>query len=428
MSVVTELARELEQKRTVLHNLFEAGKTNQVDPVTGAAIFDWDDNDVVKYNQMETELKEMEQRFQAARLAEGREENLNKLRELHEPNRKYPVATGVTGPGGGGSRADFLRAMQPDKRLSDLVMESKAFMGRDGGKKFIVDLPDVDFKTLLATGTGYSAPNPRTGIVIPSAQRTPVVADLIPQDPTTNSSIKYMEETTFTNAANTVSEGTAKPEAALAWTERTANVEKIATWLPVTEEQLDDVAQMRNLLDNRLTLMVLLIEETHLLNGSGGIDGFMHRAGTSTQAFDTNNADTIYKAFTKVRFTGFAEPSGVVIHPDNWQTIRLSKTSGSGEYIMGAPSVDGGGAINVAGVETIWGKPVVITTAITSGQALTGDFVKFAHISRRMGLRVEVTDSHSDYFVYNILAIRAEIRESLEVYRNAAFCKMSGLT
>jgi hypothetical protein len=41
---------------------------------------------------------------------------------------------------------------------------------------------------------------------------------------------------------------------------------------------------------------------------------------------------------------------------------------------------------------------------------------------------VEATNSHSDYFVKDLVAVRAEQREALLVYRPAAFTVVSGLT
>lgn len=425
MSALTELSAKMAQKRAELYKIQMQADTGKVDPVEGGQLYALDSEQIQEIKRRNEELIELNQQYQALEMADILKKNEQAFKDMQEPRRFDTV---------GGRPASVhdlkIAAMREDNTpISELFCKSSEYQ-RGQRRGISVSFEHINMKTLLQTSAGYAPANPRTGIVVMSAQRTPMIADLIPQDPTTLSSVKYMEETTFTNAAANTSEGTAKPEATLVYTERTAIVEKISVWIPATEEQLDDVDQMRNLLDNRLSLMILQKEETELLygNGSGAIDGFLHNSSRATQAFSTNNADTVFMGMTKVRYTAFAEPSGAILHPNNWQTIRLAKTSGSGEYIMGAPSVNGGGAVNVAGVDTLWGKPVIVTPAITANQGLVGAFSQYAHISRRLGLRIDVSDSHDVYFVANKLAIRAEERLSLETYRAAAFCELTSLT
>lgn len=316
------------------------------------------------------------------------------------------------------------RSPYAGKSLGQVVTDHASYAAaRDiKANRFTVELPGLDFKTLITTSAGFAPANNRTGRVVLSAMRRPVVADLIPQDATTDTLIKYMEETTFTNGADTVSEGGLKPESALAFTERSVAVQKIATWVPVTEEQLMDVPQFQAILNNRLSMMLQLAEEVQLLNGDGtppDLIGFYNKSGIQTQALGGDAQPTaIYKAMTKIRSVGFTEPTGLVIHPNDWQDIvTLQETAGA--YIWGRPQDDP--------VERIWGMPVVPTTAATEGTALLGDFQLYSHISRRQGVTIKVADQHSDYAIYNKLAVIIEERLSLEIYRAAAFATVTGL-
>jgi hypothetical protein len=49
-------------------------------------------------------------------------------------------------------------------------------------------------------------------------------------------------------------------------------------------------------------------------------------------------------------------------------------------------------------------------------------------LARRGGPTVEASNSHDDYFVKDLVSIRAEMREALCVYRPAAFTVVTGLS
>lgn len=252
-----------------------------------------------------------------------------------------------------------------------------------------------------------------------------VVADLMASGTTNSNSITYMKETTFTNAAAPVAEGAAKPESTLVFAQVTDLVTKIAHFLPITEEMLEDYDQTRSYVDGRLRFGVQLTEEDQLLNGSGtppALRGILNRAGlTAAQARGTDtNADAIFKQITTISTTVFVQPDGIVMNPANWATIQLAKDA-NGQYY-------GAGPFAAPQSQTLWGLPVVKTPTIVANTALVGAFQSSSQIFRKGGLRVEASNSHNDFFIKNLVAIRAEERLALAVYRPSAFGTVTGLT
>lgn len=310
------------------------------------------------------------------------------------------------------------------KSVGELFVESDALKswkpGPSDGPAAELEFEIDDLKTLFQTSAGWAPFSPRGPRVVEYATRPVEVIDLFPMGETTFTSIVYMEETTFTNNAAETAEGAAKPEAALALTERTEPVRKIAVTLPVTDEQLEDVPRVRSYIDNRLGFMVRQRLDGQLLVGDGtapNISGILDRSGIQTQALGADPVpDAIYKAMTKIRVNAFAVASGVVLHPNDWQGIRLLRTA-DGIYIWGNPSE--------AGPERIWGLPVAQSTALTENTGLVGDF-RQSEVVMRKGLTVQIGWVNDD-FTKNRQTFRAELRAALAVYRPAAFCSVTGI-
>jgi HK97 family phage major capsid protein len=290
-------------------------------------------------------------------------------------------------------------------------------------------LPDR-FATTITTGSGSAGPlvvtDYRPGLTPLQFKKT-TIKDLLASGTTTSNSITYMKEKTFTNGAATVAEGATKPESTLVFEQASDPVQKIAHWIPVTEEALEDVPTIRSIIDARLRLGLELTEEDQLLNGDGvapNLLGLMNRVGLAAahaRVDPQTNAEAIYVQALKIFQTAYVMPTGVVMNPVNWQSTVLMKDS-TGAY-MGMGPFDGG-----LTSQTIWGLPVDVTPSIVANTALVGAFDSQAQVFMRGGVRVEASNSHQDYFIKNLVAIRAEQREALVVYRPGAFGKVTGLT
>jgi HK97 family phage major capsid protein len=403
---VKELGEQLHAKRGELAELLKDTANMTADQVKEA-------------QRVNTEVTEIAKKYEDARAVE----DMKAANDTAIYEYKTPANPMQFGNGNGNGREQ-----KPEpKGIGELLRESKAYAafrnrGATGVNTAVLNIPEeTDFKTLMTLTTINNVATRLPGPVV-SAQEERTVADLMLPGTTDNNTITYMEETTFTNSAAEVAEGGTKPESALAFTERTDNVRKIATWIPATTELLDDVAGIQSYIEGRLMFMVKRREELQLLVGDGtapNISGILDRSGIQTQAKGADpTPDAVYKAMTKVRNTGFAEPTAAVFHPNDWQDIRLLRTA-DGIYIWGSPAD--------AGPERIWGLDVRITTALTENTGLVGAFRPFAQIFRRKGITITISTEHSTYFVENKVAILAETRLALAVYRPAAFCTITGI-
>jgi HK97 family phage major capsid protein len=303
------------------------------------------------------------------------------------------------------------------KSIGQMFIESKA-----AEQKLLVHRVDIDTKTLFQASAGWDPEATR----IPRVELYPLrelsVVDYIPLGVTSMDTIKYMKESTFTNNAAEAAAGGTYGEAALVYTETSDEVEKIGVWLPVTDEQLEDVAGMTDLLNQRLTYMLKARLDAQVLVGDGttpNLWGAINLASVQTQAKGADSTpDAIYKAITKVRAVGFANPSLVALHPNDWQAIRLLTTA-DGIYIFGSPSE--------AGPDRIWGVPVLQTTAETENTGLVGDWRQYSMLFMKRGIEFQVSNAHSDYFIKGKQAIRCDLRCSMVYFRDTAFCTVTGI-
>jgi HK97 family phage major capsid protein len=283
------------------------------------------------------------------------------------------------------------------------------------------------FRAALTSGS-LGGVEIRPEIVLLGQQRL-TIADLIPQDGTTAPLIRYLQENGYTPAADTVGEGETKPEFVPDLTKVDAAVKKIAVFAKVGEETLADYTQTGAYLNQRLPFQVMQKEEQQLLYGNGAgnnLAGIFNVAGLQTHAKGADTRpDALFKALTLIRTQSHQEPSGYVIHPNDWESLRLSKDANN-QYYGGGPFTGAYGQ-QVTNIDFLWQKPVVVTTAITQGTALAGAFSIAAFIFRRTGLMLEMTNSDQDDFILNLVTMRAEQREALAVYFGNAFCQITGL-
>lgn len=259
------------------------------------------------------------------------------------------------------------------------------------------------------------------------------IGPLMAQGTTNAGSIVYPVETVTSTGAATVAEAGTKPEANLTFTSRTEPVRKIAVLLPITDEALEDEAFLRAYLNSRLRLFVQNEEDRQLLVGDDTatppqIEGILNRSGINAATSyslaganpDQALIDALFSAQMRVR-EAFLLPDAQVMRSATWEVARLAKDANR-NYLLGPPSEDA--------PLRVWGLPVVLNEnmpAIGAGNepALVGAFRTGAMFVRRSGIDLAVSDSHADFFATNKVAIRAEERAALAVFRPASFATVT---
>lgn len=279
-----------------------------------------------------------------------------------------------------------------------------------------------DGSPIFEPGTAQIAPQIVPGIQGPVEQRL-YIADLFGQGSATANAIVYLKETVTTNAAiddsgNAVvtAEGAAKPASVIDFDKVTEAVDKIATFLPISDEMLEDEPQVASYINGRLALFVRQAEEAYLVDKVLAVAG----TGSSATEVDGDNVfDGIAAAIMHVRVDAGLEPDGLVCSPlDAAKMDVLKAVGGTGAYFSGGPY----GAPS----QNPWGLARVVTTAIADGSPIVGAFRDGATLWRKGGLSVEASNSHADYFRKNLTALRAEERLALTIFRDDAFQVVSG--
>ncbi len=307
----------------------------------------------------------------------------------------------------------------------------------------VSDAPPWQLKGTLLEGSGSPGSGTGGGL-IPTSQVVPgvvaklfqplVLEQLLGSNTATGNTVRVIVQGTATSAATGVAEGGTKPESTLGLSTVDEPVKKIATTLTISDEMLDDVPSVQSFVSGQLGQFVNIEVEAELLRGTGSdqVTGLFNRS-IPIYARGTVDSDAValFKAMNGVRGSAFVEPEWIVMHPTDWQTIRLAVDTagqfyGGGPFLgayAGAAQVTASGQLTGA-QDTLWGKRVYVTSAIGgAGTALVGSSAA-ATVWSRGGLRIEMTNSHSTYFQNDLVMMRAERRLALSVFRTAAFCEV----
>lgn len=283
-----------------------------------------------------------------------------------------------------------------------------------------------EFKALVSVtvNPGLAPLADRTNLIVARPLAGLDFLQVINTATTDSDTVEWLEETTYTNTAAETAEGALAPESTVAFTKRSANVEEITHFIPMTRRAASDAAYVESWVNSRLIDGVRRRLQTQVLTGDGlgdnlaGIYGNAGIGSVDRSVTSTNMLESLHKAITTIRTQAFQEPDFIGIHPNDFETIRLTKadnsTYGALTYSFGDPAS--------SGPLTAWGVPLIVHAAFTSGEPLVG-VGREATLWVREGVSLSASDSHSDYFTRRQVALLAVMRVAFGVTQPKAFCK-----
>lgn len=292
----------------------------------------------------------------------------------------------------------------------------------------------------LLTDTTFTGnllqPQRLPGVVAPDLRPLPV-RGLFANGTTDSNTVEFVKEGARTNNAAEVAEATLltdglKPESGFTLTQDSAPVRTIAHIIYATRQALDDIGQLRMLIDQFLIRGIEERIDRQLLLGNGtapNLRGLL--ATTGVQVLDAaywtanplpsgaNEWDRLRRAMTRVRITGRGRTSGIVLSPSALERAAMIKDS-TGQYLFPA-----GGPVGTGGIPTLWGVPVTEQEDLGANQAIVGDFARGAAVLDRLDAQIFVSDSNRDLFERNIITILGEARIAFPVFRPEAFANVT---
>lgn len=314
------------------------------------------------------------------------------------------------------------------KTITQCIEESESLqrLRRDRKGSAVIQIPDLaEFlnqkTTITSTAVGSATSGvlqiERTPGIVPEARRQLFLRNLLTSIPTQESAIDYVKVNAFSKVVSPQTEAAAKGESEMTFTTATANVRTIATTIPATNQILSDFAGLELFLRSSLAFAVEEEIEDQLISGDNtGLN--LNGLTTQAQSFDTSlttasdgweKVDLIGRAVQQIAADNEISPNVAIVNTAQAWDIRLQKDS-TGQYIFGPP--------NSGGPTSVFGLTLIPTNAMASGYFAVGTTSPISAVIRdRMGLEIQISTEHSDFFTKNMVMLRAEARLALVVFR-----------
>lgn len=329
----------------------------------------------------------------------------------------------------GAKQADLARELLEIRQKNEAVparAEAKSV-----GESFVADKAYTDFVSGAATSaravitldkaspTTVGTSGPAVTSLAPSLYAgvfgTPNIPQkiepLIPHIAVTTDSVDYVTVADNIGAAG-VAEAAKIPESTFTPTLAKANVVNVAHYTKITKQLADDAPALAAYINTKMLYGLQNKVENQIVNGNGtapelkGLLATGSFTDASAQLTGAKNLFDLLLLLQGVAETAAYEPEALVLNPMTWAQLAMEKDS-QGRYLLGGPGL--------AANKSVWGIPVVTSSAVPAGKFIFGNFTQTVTIYDRQQVAVEMTGTNEDDFTHYLYTIRASRRLALAV-------------
>lgn len=208
-------------------------------------------------------------------------------------------------------------------RTGHLTLDSKHIFGKELPSQY-----DYVFKTTVTTSTA-SPQASHTGIYFPGAQTGGRFVDFMPKFSIASSNEVYLNVTTLTNNASTMSEGSAPSESALGLTPVTIGAKPVINVLPVSESViLSNPEALFAFIQKQARVYLTKAIDAEVISGSN-LRSLSALSGIATGAVATGTGSaSSLKLYRSALVSGRAklkaygcDANALLIHPDDYASL-----------------------------------------------------------------------------------------------------------
>lgn len=340
------------------------------------------------------------------------------------------------------AKMERISAQQKNAEMAGLKAEiSKAFADKEGAamkqlqefktkKSFNVELQGDGLLTekapaVIGVPAGTTAQQWLMPISIPHEQVQ--ARDIIPVYPTANNAINYVQFVKKDGKIASVAAGATKPQFDYTPVPKTANVIKIAGWVSVQEEFLEDIVGAPEWLAQELPWAYKDEETRQVFKGvsaSGELSGLFSEvaspisyAGIEDVSPNSNVWDKMALSLTNTR-RNLRPGDAIWISPEAYLSALINKSEGDvQEYDYPIQAT-------TAGQLAIGGIPIYFHTVFNALEGLAGNYNRGVALWQKKGITLRTSTEADQNFFKNLVTFLVEARIAMTPFYPESFKKI----